>query len=73
VFQSRADILEWNVKVPHYVDFVFIFVNKFLSQSGAIFLFHSNDLQLFKQIKIFWKLFHVNSNKMGGHQHSFVM
>jgi hypothetical protein len=48
VFQSRTNILEWNVKVLHYVDYVFIFADKFLSQSGAIFLLHSNDLQILK-------------------------
>jgi hypothetical protein len=50
---SRANIPEWNVKVSHYVDFIFIFVNKFLSQSGAILFFHSNDLWILKQIKEF--------------------
>jgi hypothetical protein len=35
------------------VDSIFIFIDKFLSQSGAIFLFHSNDLQILKQIKEF--------------------
>jgi hypothetical protein len=44
VSQFGASIPEWNAKVPHYVDFVFIFVDKFFSQNGAIFLFHSNDL-----------------------------
>jgi hypothetical protein len=35
------------------VDFVFIFVDKLLSQSGAILLFHSDDLWILKQIKEF--------------------
>jgi hypothetical protein len=51
VYKFGTSILEWNVKFLHYVDSIFIFVDKFLSQSGAIFLFHSNDLQVFKQIK----------------------
>jgi len=48
-----ANIPKWNVKIPHYVDFLFIFQKNFLSQSGAIFLFHSNDLWIFKKIKEF--------------------
>ncbi len=35
------------------MDFVFIFANKFLSYSGAIMLFHSNDLQVLRQIREF--------------------
>jgi hypothetical protein len=31
VFHSRVDIPKWNTKVLHYVDFVFIFLHKFLS------------------------------------------
>jgi hypothetical protein len=48
VSQSWIDIFEWNVKVLHYVDSIFMFADKFLSQSGAIFLFHSDDLWIFK-------------------------
>jgi hypothetical protein len=44
VSKFGTDIRKWNSKVSHYVDFVFIFVDKFLSQNGAILLFHSNDL-----------------------------
>jgi hypothetical protein len=39
VFQSGVDIPKWNAKVSHYVDFVFIFANKFMSQIGAILFF----------------------------------
>ncbi len=53
VSQSGANIPKCNVKFPHYVDFDFIFVNKFLSQSGAILLFHSNDLRILKHIREF--------------------
>jgi hypothetical protein len=31
VSRSKTDIPKWNAKVPHYVDFIFIFVDKFLS------------------------------------------
>lgn len=48
VFHFATNIPKWNAKVPHYVDYVFIFVDKFLSQSGAILLFHSDDLKKFK-------------------------
>jgi len=44
VFQFQVDIPKWNAKVSHYVDSIFIFAIKFLSQSGAILLFHLNDL-----------------------------
>jgi hypothetical protein len=44
VFHSKIEILEWNAKVPNYVEFVFIFVDKTLSQNGAILLFHLNDM-----------------------------
>ncbi len=53
VSQFGANILEWNAKVPHCLDFVFIFVNNFLSHNGAILPFHSNDLWILKQIKKF--------------------
>ncbi len=43
--------LESNANVPHYMDFVFIFAHKFLSHNGAIMFFHSNDLQVIKEIK----------------------
>jgi hypothetical protein len=43
-----TDIPKWNAKVPHYVDSIFIFVDKFLSHSGVILLFHSYDLQVFR-------------------------
>ncbi len=46
VFQFGAEIPKWNAKFPHYVDFIFIFVDKFMFQSGAILLFHSDDLQI---------------------------
>jgi hypothetical protein len=36
------------------VDSVFIIVDKFLSQSGAILFFHSNNLQVLRQIKEFF-------------------
>jgi hypothetical protein len=51
VFEFGADILEWNAKVLHYVGFFFIFTGKFLSQSGTILLFHSDDLWILKQIR----------------------
>jgi hypothetical protein len=35
------------------VDFVFIFANKFFSHSGAILLFHSDDLWVFGHIRKF--------------------
>jgi hypothetical protein len=51
VSQFGAKIPNWNAKVPHYEDSIFIFANKFLSQNGAILLFHSDALQILKQIK----------------------
>jgi hypothetical protein len=51
VSQFGAKIPNWNVKVPHYENYVFIFANKFLSQSGAILVFNSDALQILKQIK----------------------
>lgn len=54
VSQSRADIPKWNTKVPpHYVDFAFIFVDKFFLESRAILFFHLNDLWILKQIREF--------------------
>jgi hypothetical protein len=44
VSHSKAKILEWNAKVPNYVEFVFIFVDKTMSQNATILLFHSDDL-----------------------------
>jgi len=54
VFHSKAQIPKWNAKVPNYVDFVFIFVDKFLLQSGVILLFHLDDLQILKKINEFF-------------------
>jgi hypothetical protein len=48
VSKFGTDIPKWNAKVPHYVDFIFIFVDKFLSRIGVVLLFHSYDLQVFR-------------------------
>jgi hypothetical protein len=48
VSKFGTDIPQWNAQVPHYVDFIFIFINKFLSHSGIVLLFHSYDLQVFR-------------------------
>jgi hypothetical protein len=53
VSQFGANILKWNAKVLHYVECIFIFANKFLSQSGVILLFHLDDLRIFKEIREF--------------------
>ncbi len=60
VFQSKIDILQWNVKVLHYEDSIFIFADKFLSHSGAILLFHSDDLQIFKHIRQFLDIYSMS-------------
>ncbi len=56
-----TNIPKWNAKIPHYVDFVFVFQKKILSQSGAIFLFHSDDLRIFKQIKEFLDIYSMSN------------
>jgi hypothetical protein len=48
LFEYGVNILDWNAKVPHYVVSIFIFADNVLSQSDAIFLFHSDDLRIFK-------------------------
>lgn len=50
VFDSTFFIPSWNQSADNFIDSIILFSNKFLSENGAMLLFHADDLRVLKEI-----------------------
>jgi hypothetical protein len=71
IFESFSFIPPWNMRVDNFIESVVVFVNRFLSDKGAIIIMYVDDPHMLKevcsflesyQLKVHMKLIVVNSS-----------